>query len=75
MILLTDLSGVDSLAPSHLERFPAPGQAMQRRATEKHSKYDAHADATGPTFPPLVMDAVGSMHKLQGVCGRPGQHS
>ena len=61
--LLTDLSGVHSLAPSHLERFPAPGQAMQHRATDKHNKYDAHAEATGCTFSPLVMDAFGSMHK------------
>ena len=61
--LLTDLSGVHSLAPSHLQDSPAPGQAMERRATHKRNKYDPHAEATGSTFVPLVMDAFGSMHK------------
>ena len=36
---------------------------MERRATHKRNKYDPHAEATGSTFVPLVMDAFGSMHK------------
>ena len=64
--LLTDLTGVHSLAPSHLHDSPTPGQAMERRATHKCTHYNPHAEATGSTFAPLVMDAFGSMHKTFG---------
>lgn len=59
--LLTDLSGVHSLSPSHLLASPTPGQALARRATEKHTKYDPHAAATGASFSPLIIDAFGSI--------------
>ena len=61
--VLVDLSGVHSLAPSHLRSSPSPGLAMERRATMKHNKYDNHAKTIECKFLALVVDAFGSLHK------------
>jgi hypothetical protein len=63
MTVLCDLSGVHSLSPTHLAASARPGLAMGRRATAKHSKYDAHASATDSSFYPLVVDCFGTMHE------------
>jgi hypothetical protein len=60
---LGDLSGVHSLSPTHLAASARPGQAMERRATAKHTKYDRQAAATDSTFYPLVVDCFGTMHE------------
>ena len=60
--ILVDLSGVHPLAPTHLEDFPNPGQAMQNRANTKNSKYQDHADERHCLFVPLVIDAFGRLH-------------
>ncbi len=40
-----DLTGVHSLAPSHLRASPTPGKAIERRGRAEHLKYDADAKA------------------------------
>ena len=61
--VVVDLSGIHSLAPSHLRDSSAPGLAMERRAARKHTKYDAHAATIGCRFKALVVDAFGSLQK------------
>ena len=58
-----DLTGVHSLAPSHLCASPTPGKAIERRGRAKHLKYDADAKAIDATFAALVVDAFGSLHE------------
>ena len=58
-----DLTGVHSLAPSHLRASPTPGKAIERRGRAKHLKYDADAKAMDATFEALVVDAFGSLHE------------
>ncbi len=58
-----DLTGVHSLAPSHLRASPSSGKAIERRGCAKHRKYDADAKAMDATFSTLVVDAVGSPHE------------
>ena len=61
-IVTVDLTGVHSLAPSHLRSSRRPGKAIQRRGRAKHLKYDADAKAIGATFAALVVDSFGSLH-------------
>ena len=61
--VLVDLSGIHTLAPSHLEKSPTPGLAMDRRATTKHNKYDSHALSINCLFFALVADAFGSLRQ------------
>ena len=61
--VLTDLSGVWPLAPSHLASHPLPGAAMNQRAHDKGNKYRDHAARLNSRFVPLIVDAFGCMHK------------
>ena len=61
--VLVDLSGIHTLAPSHLDKSPTPGLAMDRRATAKHTKYDSHALSIDCLFFALVADAFGSLQQ------------
>jgi hypothetical protein len=50
-VVTVDLTGVHSLAPSHLRTSPSPGKA-ERRGRAMHRKYDADAKAMDATFGP-----------------------
>ena len=62
-VTTVDLTGVHSLAPSHLHASPTPGKAIVRRGRAKHLKYDADAKAMDATFAALVVDAFGSLNE------------
>ena len=62
-VVTVDLTGVHSLAPSHLRTSRRPGKAILRRGRTKHLKYDADAKAIGATFAALVVDSFGSLHE------------
>jgi hypothetical protein len=62
-VTTVDMTGVHSLAPSHLRASPTPGKAIERRGRTKHRKYDADAKAMDATFAALVVDAFGSLHE------------
>jgi hypothetical protein len=62
-VMTVDMTGVHSLAPSHLRASPTPGKAIERRGRAKHLKYDADAKAIDATFAALVVDAFGSLHE------------
>ena len=62
-VVTVDMTGVHSLAPSHLRSSRRPGKAIERRGRSKHLKYDTDAEAIGASFAALVVDSFGSLHE------------